>query len=129
MLADPRFDKTGRLTTGLGPKARELKAEYEAEFIKHPAAEVVTLVRKFGGFASAYLSHEQLLDEPQVHALHFIREVMQGNTKVRVLDFPVKFSESQTEVRGQAPMLGEHNEELARELERPVPHKGASSAA
>ena len=129
MLADMRFDKTGRLTTGLGPQARELKAEYEAEFIKHASAEVVAQVRKFGGFASAYLSHEQLLDEPQVRALDFLREVGQGSGKVRALGFPVKFSESRTEMRGHAPALGEHNDELARELELSTPHKRASSAA
>jgi crotonobetainyl-CoA:carnitine CoA-transferase CaiB-like acyl-CoA transferase len=116
MLDDPRFDKTGRLTTGLGPKARELKGEYEAEFVSHPSAEVVGLVRKFGGFASAYLSHVQLLDEPQVHALGIIHDLPQAAGSVRVLSFPVQFSESRTVLRGDAPTLGEHNHEIAREL-------------
>ena len=75
LLDDPRFDKTGRLTTGLGPKARELKAEYEAEFVKRPAAEVVAKVREFGGFASAYLTHDELLSEPQVRAMDIVRDV------------------------------------------------------
>jgi crotonobetainyl-CoA:carnitine CoA-transferase CaiB-like acyl-CoA transferase len=116
MLDDPRFDKTGRLTTGLGPKARELKAEYEAEFTKHPAAEVVAQVRKFGGFASAYLSHSQLLEEPQMHALDIIRDVPHAGSTTRVLDFPVRFSSSRPAVRGHAPQIGEHTEEVAREL-------------
>ena len=116
LLEDPRFDKTGRMTTGLGPKARELKGEYEAEFTKRPSAEVIAQVRKFGGFASAYLSHDQLLDEPQVQALEIVRDVPQGDATVRVLDFPVKFSGSKPEVQGQAPRLGEHTQDVTREL-------------
>jgi crotonobetainyl-CoA:carnitine CoA-transferase CaiB-like acyl-CoA transferase len=116
LLDDPRFDKTGRTTTGLGPKAREFKGEYEVEFKKRPAAEVVAQVRKFGGFASAYLSHDQLLQEPQVEALETIKEVRQGERTERVLDFPVKFSSSRPQVQGNAPRLGEHTQAVAREL-------------
>jgi crotonobetainyl-CoA:carnitine CoA-transferase CaiB-like acyl-CoA transferase len=116
MLDDARFDKTGRLTTGLGPKARELKGEYEAEFVNRPSAEVVALVRKFGGFASAYLSHDQLLEEPQVRALDVIRDVSHAGGTVRTLAFPVQFSESRTLLHGDAPALGEHNRQIAREL-------------
>ena len=116
LLADPRFDKTGRLTTGLGPKARELKAEYEAEFTKRSAADVVAKVRAFGGFASAYLTHDELLTEPQVRALDLVREVPSGNGTMRTLDFPVRFSSNPPVVRGNAPRLGEHTREIANEL-------------
>ena len=116
LLDDARFDKTGRMTTGLGPKARELKGEYEAEFAKRPSAEVVAQVRKFGGFASAYLSHDQLLDEPQVQALEIFREVSQRDGTVRVLDFPVKFSSSKPQLQGHAPRLGEHTHDIMGEL-------------
>ena len=129
LLDDPRFDKTGRLTTGLGPKARELKAEYEAEFTKHPSAEIVAQVRKFGGFASAYLSHSQLLEEPQVQALDIIRDVPCGVVVARVLDFPVKFSRSRPTVGGYAPDLGQHTEVVARELGLATDLKRASPAA
>lgn len=116
LLDDVRFDKNGRSTTGLGPKARELKGEYETEFKKWPAAEIVAQVRKFGGFASAYLSHDQLLHEPQVHALDTIVEAPQGDRTERVLGFPVKFSSSRPQLHGNAPRLGEHTQEIAREL-------------
>jgi crotonobetainyl-CoA:carnitine CoA-transferase CaiB-like acyl-CoA transferase len=129
MLDDPRFDKTGRLTTGLGPKARELKAEYEAEFTKHPSAEIVAQVRKFGGFASAYLTHSQLLEEPQVQALDIVRDVPCGRGVARVLDFPVRFSDSRPVVGGDAPDLGQHTEEVARELGLATDLKRASPAA
>jgi crotonobetainyl-CoA:carnitine CoA-transferase CaiB-like acyl-CoA transferase len=129
MLDDARFDKTGRLTTGLGPKARELKGEYEAEFVHHSAEEVVALVRKFGGFASAYLSHDQLLEEPQVRAFDIVRKVPQGAGTIRILDFPVQFSESRTVPHGHAPALGEHNKDIARELGIEADLEAASPAA
>ncbi len=116
LLDDPRFDKTGRMTTGLGAKARELKGEYETEFRKRPSSDIVALVRKFGGFASAYMSHRELFDEPQVQACEVVREVDQGKEKVRALDFPVRFSGSKPVLRGQAPGFGEHTQLVATEL-------------
>lgn len=116
LLDDSRFDKTGRMTTGLGPKARELKGEYESEFVNKPSAELVAQVRKFGGFASAYLSHEELFREPQVQALNAVRQVPQGQQAVRTLDFPVRFSSSRAELHGDAPGLGQHTDEVVAEL-------------
>jgi len=114
---DERFDKNGRLTTGLGPRARELKAEYEAGFTRQPAAEVVAKVREFGGFASAYLTHEELMHEPQVAALEIIRQVPASDgADVPTLAFPVKFSQTTTRLRGLAPQLGEHTDALTQAL-------------
>ncbi len=116
LLEDPRFDRTGRNTTGLGPRARELKSEYESEFRKRSAADVVAKVREFGGFASAYLTHEELLREPQVRALSIVDDVACGDGTMRALAFPLKLSASKPTVRGRAPGLGEHTHEIAAEL-------------
>lgn len=116
LLEDPRFDKTGRMTTGLGAKARELKGEYEVEFKKRSSSELVDLVRKFGGFAAAYMSHRALFEEPQVRAVDIVREVAHGATTVPTLDFPVKFSVSKPAIRGHAPALGEQTRAIADEL-------------
>lgn len=115
MLDDPRYDKNGRLTTGLGPKARELKPEYEEQFVRFPAEEVVARVREFGGFASAYLTHEELMREPQVAALGIVRELGQRGSKVPALGFPVKFGATPTALRGEAPRLGEHTQDIVNE--------------
>lgn len=116
LLDDPRFDKTGRRTTGLGPKARELKAEYEAEFTKRPSAEVVQRVREFGGFASAYLTHEELLAEPQVRTMNILRDVTTGSERVSTLAFPIKFSSIETAEGRGLPQPGEHTREIVDEL-------------
>jgi crotonobetainyl-CoA:carnitine CoA-transferase CaiB-like acyl-CoA transferase len=112
LLRDVRFDKSGRRTTGLGPKARELRAEYEAAFTLRPSAEIVARVREFGGLASAYLTHEQLLSEPQVQAQAIVSHVMAPSGPVRALAFPVKFSAAEPLLRQGAPALGEHTRQF-----------------
>jgi crotonobetainyl-CoA:carnitine CoA-transferase CaiB-like acyl-CoA transferase len=116
LLDDPRFDKSGRRTTGLGPKAREFKSEYEAGFMTRPAAEVVARVREFGGLASAYLTHEDLLAEPQMLALEIIHSVPSRAGPVHALRFPVSFSGVDIALKGDAPAQGEHSREIVDEL-------------
>jgi formyl-CoA transferase len=118
LIGDPRFsdDPTGRLTTGLGPRARELRPEYEKEFVKHPAAEVVALIRKHGGAAAVYQDHRQVLEHEQVAALDVIQDAVDGDRTVRVTAFPARFSRIQTRLRAGAPGLGQHTQEVASEL-------------
>jgi crotonobetainyl-CoA:carnitine CoA-transferase CaiB-like acyl-CoA transferase len=115
MITDPRFsdDPTGRLTTGLGPRARELRPEYEKEFIRRPAAEVVALVRKHGGAAAVYQDHRQVLEHEQPAALNLIQQAGDG---VRVTAFPARFSRTRTRLCAGAPGLGQHTQEVASEL-------------
>lgn len=122
LIDDPRFsdDPTGRLTTGLGPRARELRPEYEKEFVKHPAAEVVALIRKHGGAAAVYSGHRQALGHEQPAALNLIQEAGDQETGedggTRVTAFPARFSRLRTRVRAGAPGLGQHTQEVASEL-------------
>lgn len=126
MITDPRFsdDPTGRLTTGLGPRARDLRPEYEKEFIKHPAAEVVALVRRHGGAAAVYQDHRQVLEHEQPAALNLIRDVPSGDGAVRVTAFPARFSRTQTRLAAHAPTLGQHTQEVASEVELDGPAIG-----
>lgn len=113
MLDDPRFDKNGRLTTGLGPLARAVKPAYEAAFVHHPASHVVAKVREHGGFASAYLDHAELLQEPQLEAVGAVRTVATREGRpLQALDYPARFSDLAIEIRGAPPALGEHSAEL-----------------
>jgi crotonobetainyl-CoA:carnitine CoA-transferase CaiB-like acyl-CoA transferase len=119
MRDDPRFsdDPTGRLTTGLGPRARELRAEYEKEFTNHPAAEIVDLVRRHGGAAAVYADHRQVLATEQLRALDVVRETDEAT---RVTAFPARFSRVTTEVRAHVPRVGEHTRQVAGELGLPA---------
>lgn len=114
---DPRFDKTGRLTTGLGPTARALKGEYEQEFVKHSAESLVSTIRKHGGLAASYLTHEQVFADPQTRALDLVQQVPRATgADVPVLTFPGRFSRTRLELRGHAPALGQHTAAIAAEL-------------
>ncbi|HSZ42336.1 MAG TPA: CaiB/BaiF CoA-transferase family protein [Trebonia sp.] len=118
LIDDPRFgdDPTGRLTTGLGPRARELRPEYEKEFTRHPAAEVVALIRAHGGAAAVYQDHRQVLEHEQPAALNLFQEAGEGDDAVRVTAFPARFSRTRTRLRAGAPGLGQHTQEVASEL-------------
>jgi crotonobetainyl-CoA:carnitine CoA-transferase CaiB-like acyl-CoA transferase len=119
LLDDPRFDRSGRMTTGLGPRARELKGEYEHAFVHHSSREIVALIREHDGFASAYLEHEALLREPQVAALGIVRELAAYGRTLSVLDFPARFSELPVRLSGPAP--GPRNSEPAAGPAHPAP--------
>jgi crotonobetainyl-CoA:carnitine CoA-transferase CaiB-like acyl-CoA transferase len=117
LLNDARFDKSGRRTTGLGPKAREFRSEYEARFKLRPAAEIVARVRQFGGLASAYLTHEQLLAEPQVQDQGVIARIETVSGPVRVLAYPVKLSAGDPALRREpAAALGAHTRDIKAEV-------------
>jgi len=113
LAQDPSFDRNGRRTTGLGPKARECRPAYEAGFRHRPSAELVARVREFGGLASAYLSHQELLAEPQVQAQDVVRQVATPSGPVRTLAFPARFSGFAPVLGGAAPALGEHTRDIA----------------
>ncbi len=99
MLDDPRYDKNGRMTTGLGPLARTLKPEYEKAFVLHDSEEVVAAVRRHGGFASAYMQLESLRTEPQALALGVFVDAAQAGQHCAVLNYPAHFSELTTTIR------------------------------
>src|SRR3546814_20421697 len=67
-MDDPRFDHNGRDSTGLGPKARALKAEYEARFRELPSAEIVEAIRRHGGIVGEFNRHSDVLRHPQTES-------------------------------------------------------------
>ncbi len=113
---DPRFDETGRLTTGLGPAARALKGEYEQAFVERSAESLVAAIRKHGGLAASYFTHAEVFADAQTRALDLVRKVPGPGGDVPVLAFPGRFSRTRYELRGHAPTLGEHTIEIAAEL-------------
>lgn len=119
LLDDPRFDKTGRNSTGLGSDVLALKSEYEKEFQRFGADELVPLIRKHAGNAASYQRTDEALEHPQTEALGVVREVStakDGASTTRVRAFPARYSRTRPEVSGSAPDLGEHSVEIALEL-------------
>ena len=117
LLEDPRFDKIGRDSTGYGVKVQELRAEYEREFARYSAEELVAMIRKYAGNAATYQRADEAINHPQTQALGIVRSVdAGGGVTIKVRSFPARFSRTQTELRGNAPRLGEHSAIVAAEL-------------
>ena len=116
-LSDERFDKIGRDSTGYGVRVPELRPEYEREFARYSAEELVAMIRKHAGNAASYQRADQALDHAQTKALGVVRDVpAAGGATVRVRAFPARFSKIQPELKGNAPSLGEHTAVVTAEL-------------
>ena len=119
LLDDERFDRIGRDSTGYGIRVQELRAEYEREFARYSAEELVAMIRKHAGNAASYQRADHALDHAQTRALGVVREVAAaGGATVRVRAFPARFSRLKPELKGVAPQLGEHSTAVAAELAR-----------
>jgi len=65
------------------------------------------------------LEVKEVLDDPQLKSRGMIQELphpLGAPTGVKAAGFPVRFSELPAEYPGPAPMLGQHNQEIYREL-------------
>ena len=109
LLEDARFDPIGRTTTGYGSKVQEVRGDYEREFARYTAEELVTLIRKYSGNAASYQRLDQALRHPQTTALEIIQTVAGPSTQdLEIRAFPARFSRSKLIYRGHCPALGEH---------------------
>jgi len=110
LLNDPRFDKIGRTTTGYGSLVQEVRQEYEREFARYSAEELVEMIRKYAGNAAVYMRADEAINHPQTQALGIVREAPMSDGKpVKVRGFPARFSRLSPEALSHAPALGEHN--------------------
>jgi formyl-CoA transferase/CoA:oxalate CoA-transferase len=58
----------------------------------------------------------QTFEDPQVKHQEMMLELEQPSVKMKVLGFPVKMSETPARIRRPSPQLGEHSEEILRNL-------------
>jgi len=117
LLEDERFDKIGRNSTGYGSRVQELRADYEREFARYPANQLVDMIRKYAGNAASYQRADETMRHAQTAALDVVRKVPAGDDReVEVRAFPARFSRMRLEPKGDAPALGQHNAQIAAEL-------------
>jgi crotonobetainyl-CoA:carnitine CoA-transferase CaiB-like acyl-CoA transferase len=103
LAEDPRFDKAGRNSTGLGPDARRLKGEYEARFRELPSADIIDSVRRHAGIGAAYNTPAEALAHEQTRTLGIVQEAEAGQAALR---FPARFSALQPRIASGVPRLG-----------------------
>lgn len=96
----------------------ELISLLEDLFSKNTSAYWINLAREAGVPVAPILEVSQALSDPHVIAREMVEQVTNPKTgkKVKLLGTPVKFSETKTSIRSFPPALGEHTEEVLRDL-------------
>ena len=110
LLDDERFASyRGRVRD----HAPELIAILDEVFAQRPAEEWVRTLNERGVFCTPVQDYEALSRDPQVLANGYIVDVERPDgPPVRMVATPVQLSKTPTRIRGLAPELGQHTEEV-----------------
>ncbi len=113
LLADPALATNADRVAHAG----RLAAELTAAFRRRPAADWLARLEAEGIPAGAVNTLDGVFADPQVAAREMVLELDHPTAgRHRVLGIPVKLSGTPGRVRTPAPRLGEHTEEVLREL-------------
>ena len=95
-----------------------LKGEIEKWTSKHSSSEIVDLLNRSGVPASQIYTIRDVIEDPHIAiARRMIIEMAHPIIgSVKLLGSPIKMSETNPQPRGLAPELGEHTEEILREM-------------
>ena len=75
------------------------------------------IIEGIGGQVAIFKTYEEIFSEPQVEAVGMLQEVehpVAGKTKV--VGIPWKFSHTPAKMKGPAPTLGQHRDEILLQL-------------
>ena len=109
LVSDPRFAST----TLRAQHQQELKAILEAEFAKHPAAELIAKFQAAGVPCSPINTYSKVLADPQVAHMQWIQEIaLPSGKKTRTFASPLRFTGKGFPIQRNPPGLGEHNDEV-----------------
>jgi crotonobetainyl-CoA:carnitine CoA-transferase CaiB-like acyl-CoA transferase len=113
LLADPRFATNADRTQ----HQRELAEILEAVFTTKSVAEWLAVLEQAGVPAGPVYSIEQVYRDPQVQAREMVVDVEHPTAgPTRAIGLPVKLSATPGRIRRPAPTLGQHTDEILREL-------------
>jgi len=115
---DPLFPLLAQDTAGgTGRNAHVVKQLWERAFAAFTTDEVAAIVERHGGITFPMNDYAQFVALPQVQHLGMVPEIEQPSVgPMRVLAPPWEFSETTAAIRRPAPRLGEHTDEVLREL-------------
>ena len=85
-------------------------------FLTRTTQEWLDLLKELNIPAAPIKTTDQLFDDPHLNAIGFFEEVDSDYGKLRFPGVPTWFSASPGKVHGPAPALGEHTDEVLREL-------------
>lgn len=113
LMAETRFRDNPSRTT----HAVELATELEKTFVQRTTREWLTELEQAGVPAGPVNDVEAVYADPQVKARQMRVELEHERAgRISHIGIPVKLSETPGAIRRPAPMLGEHTEEILREL-------------
>jgi crotonobetainyl-CoA:carnitine CoA-transferase CaiB-like acyl-CoA transferase len=116
LLQDPRFEPSGKNSTGLGADAAALRSLYEEVFRQYPAAELIELVRRLEGAAYPYHTHETLFADEQARVLQLVQAIPGPEGELQAIKTPWNFSALRPHVRCGPPALGNATGQVLAEL-------------
>ena len=87
-------------------------------FLQQPAREWVRRFRELGLLVELVQNYEDITSDPQVAANEYIQEIeWPGHDEpFRMVNCPIRFSRTPARIRGLAPALGQHTEDILLEL-------------
>jgi crotonobetainyl-CoA:carnitine CoA-transferase CaiB-like acyl-CoA transferase len=110
LAEDPRF---AQYRDRVATNAQALIAELDEAFAARTADEWVRVLNEQGVFATRVQDYEELARDPQVIANEYLVDVpREGGPPLRMVPTPVELSKTPASIRGIAPDLGQHTEEV-----------------
>jgi crotonobetainyl-CoA:carnitine CoA-transferase CaiB-like acyl-CoA transferase len=99
------------------PRTEEIGEEMTRIFLTRTRQEWLDLLMNEEACVTAVQSMEEVFADPQVlHRKMLVETVHPQAGPVRQIGVPIKFSETPGEIRTPAPEIGEHTEEILRQL-------------
>ncbi len=114
LIDDPRFKDIAIR----GKNCKALIAIFDRVFATKPRDEWMKLLKAGGDFIYTVVNKiSDLPDDPQVIANEYVVDYQHpAMGEMKLVGFPVRFSETPAEPRGHAPELGEHTEMILTEM-------------
>lgn len=113
LVQDPRFNTI----EARGQNAKELVAIFDDRFATKPRGEWLDILRREGCICTPIQTPTEVSNDPQALANNYfiyMNHSVHGRSKM--VGFPWCFSETEATCRREAPELGQHTEEVLREL-------------
>jgi crotonobetainyl-CoA:carnitine CoA-transferase CaiB-like acyl-CoA transferase len=113
LVGDARFAST----TLRAQHQAELKAILEAEFAKHPAADLIARFQAAGVPCSAINPYSKVLVDPQVKHMQWVQQItLPSGAKTNTFASPLRFTGKGFPIQRDPPALGQHNDEVFKKV-------------